>query len=242
MPRHQKRIKTTILAHTTTLNLLHDSVHWFIVTIDTTTMTITFQNSAGTYGQHAWKPLLLRWLRQHTPEPWQAVQGTSPRQPRGTECGTHTLLINMIAYTTNKPHPDTYTIQWSHNMRTNADPHTQPHCSRRVNSTSTRHRSFIGSRNHTQPHIYTDNTHTKPAHTQKHSHSNTPRTQPQHMVPIGHVPPDILSTSTLSTHTQHTHTLTPHREHGERANTVDSPAVQPPQETQTTAKSDITVK
>ena len=60
------------------------------------------------------------------------------------------------------------------------------------------------------------------------------------MVPIGHVPPDILSTSTLSTHTQHTHTLTPHREHGERANTVDSPAVQPPQETQTTSKSDIT--
>mgnify|MGYP001104494297 CR=1 FL=1 len=107
MPRHQKRIKTTILAHTTTLNLLHDSVHWFIVTIDTTTMTITFQNSAGTYGQHAWKPLLLRWLRQYTPGPWQAVQGTSPRQPRGTECGTHTLLINMIAYTTNKPHPDT---------------------------------------------------------------------------------------------------------------------------------------
>ena len=38
MPRHQKRIKTTILAHTTTLNLLHDSVHWFIVTIDTTTI------------------------------------------------------------------------------------------------------------------------------------------------------------------------------------------------------------
>ena len=173
MPRHQKRIKTTILAHTTTLNLLHDSVHWFIVTIDTTTMTITFQNSAGTYGQQAWKLLLLRWLRQHTPGPWQAVQGTSPRQPRGTECGTHTLFINMIAYTTNKPHPDTSTIQWSHNMRTNADPHTQPHCSRRVHSTRTRHRSFIGSRNHTQPHTYTGNTHTQNRHTHKNTRTAT---------------------------------------------------------------------
>ena len=203
MPRHQKRLKATILAHNTTLIPLNDSAHWFIVAIDTTTMTITFHNSAGTYGQQTWKPLLLRWLRQHTPGPWQVVQGRSPRQPGGTECGTHTLL-NMIAYTNNTTQPNTSTIQWSHNMRTHIlnrivhagyTPHTQ-------DTTDSPDVEILPNPTHAPT------THTQPNTTnaQRHSLSTTPKTKPQRKGSIGHVPRNTRNAGTSSTHTQHTHT------------------------------------
>jgi hypothetical protein len=81
MKPHQKRLKTTMLAHTTTLIPLHNSAHWFLAAIDTTTMTITFYNSAGTYGQQTWKPTLRRWFHKHIPGPWKVIPGPSPVQP-----------------------------------------------------------------------------------------------------------------------------------------------------------------
>ena len=199
MPRHQKRLKATILAHNTTLIPLNASKHWFIVAIDTTTMTVTFHNSAGTYGQQTWKPPLLRWLRQYTPGPWQVVQGRSPRQPGGTECGTHTLL-NMIAYTNNTPQPNTSTIQWSHNMRT--------HILNRI--------VHAGYTPHTQDTSDSPNIEILPNPT----HAPTIHTQPktintQYKGSIRHATRNTKNAGTSSTHTQHTHTHSTQVTHSE---------------------------
>ena len=163
MHRHQKRLMTTMLAHTTTLIPLHNSAHWFLTAIDTTTMTIiTFHNSAGTYGQQAWKPILRRWLRQHIPESWQVIQGTSPSQPGGTECGTHSHQHDGIH---TQPHTSGHI---KHPVEPQyEDTHSQPHCPRRVHLTHTGHRDLSRSRNHTQPHTVTSSTH--PTHAATHT-------------------------------------------------------------------------
>ena len=101
-------------------------------------------------------------------------------------------------------HPNTSTIQWSHNMRTHIlnrivhagyTPHTQ-------DTADSSEVEIIPNPTHTPA----THTHSNTAHAQQHSHSTKPKTKPQHMVPIGHVPRDTRSAGTSSTHTQHTHT------------------------------------
>jgi hypothetical protein len=167
-------------------------------------MTITFHNSAGTHGQQTWKPLLLRWLRQHTPGPWQAVQGMSPRQPGGTECGTHTLF-NMIAYTTDKPHPDISTIQWSHSMRTHI-------LNRIVHAGYTPHTQDTAASSEVE--IIPNPTHKHWQYTQTRKHNTWVRSDTP--------PRDTRSISTFSTHTHTTQTHSLHT-----GNTGSEPTASP---------------
>jgi hypothetical protein len=104
MPRHQKQIKTMILAHTTTLTPLHDSAHWLHVIIDTTTMAITFHNSAGIWATEM-KTTTLTLAPSTYPRAFAGRPRNALTLTGRTKCGTHTLF-NMIAYTTNNPHPD----------------------------------------------------------------------------------------------------------------------------------------
>jgi hypothetical protein len=116
MPRHQKRVRNVIATHSTTLIPLFDSVHWFLVVVNTDTRTFTFYKSYGKHGQQKWSPTLKAWLTHHIHGPWTAAQGIATQQPGTTECGTYTLL-NIIEHIPGAPSPDTSTIQWSHHMR-----------------------------------------------------------------------------------------------------------------------------
>jgi hypothetical protein len=63
IPRHQKRVRNVINSHSTTLIPLFDSVHWFLVDVNTDTRI--FYNSYGKHGQRKWSPTLKAWLTHH---------------------------------------------------------------------------------------------------------------------------------------------------------------------------------
>ena len=115
--RQRTRLGKVVTSNTITLIPLNDSQHWLLAELNSVTCTITLHNSAGTYGQVNWKPILETWLRTHTTGPWRTTQADTLQQPGGTECGTHTLL-NIMQHIPHMVRPDTSTIQWSSNLRT----------------------------------------------------------------------------------------------------------------------------
>ena len=115
---------------------------------------------------------------------------------RHTHATQHDCIHKQYSTTKHINHP----VEPQH-----ADSHTQPHCPRRVHSTHTRHYKLTRRRNLTQPHTFTDNTHTA-----EHDQRTAPLTQ--------HYTQDKTTTQGLDRtrtpkHTKRRHLINTHTTH-----------------------------